>query len=288
MPELPEVETIARSLRNEAGSVFTSNQGLAERPGILERTIRDARVAWARSIATPDVFTFQSQLAGQSITGVARRGKYLVIRLDRDWLLIHLRMSGDIRVEPMKEDLDQPHDRVTLNFSDGARLVFNDPRKFGRLWLVNDPLSILSSLGPEPLSVDLTDELFFNMLQQRQVGIKTLLMDQHFIAGMGNIYTDEALHLAGIHPLQKAGSLSAEKAGRLLQAVRVVLREGIERNGASIDWVYRGGDFQNYFKVYQRTGEACLTCGTLIERIVIGQRGTHFCPHCQILSRQNC
>ncbi len=288
MPELPEVETIARSLRNETGSVFTLNQGLAERPGILERTIRDARVAWARSIATPDVFTFLSQIAGQSITGVTRRGKFLVIRLDRDWLLIHLRMSGDIRVEPINEDLDQPHDRVTLNFIDGTRLVFNDPRKFGRIWLVNDPLSVLGSLGPEPLSAELSCETLFNMLQQRQVGIKTLLMDQHFIAGLGNIYTDEALHLAGVHPLQKANTIDIEKTHRLLQAVRHVLLEGIERNGASIDWVYRGGDFQNYFRVYQRTGEACLTCGTLIERIVIGQRGTHFCPRCQFLSRQNC
>ena len=288
MPELPEVETIARSLRNDAGLVFTSHQGLADRPGIIERTIRDAGIAWARSIAVPDAAGFRSQIAGQSITGVARRGKFLVIRLDLDWLLIHLRMSGDIRVEALDAALDQPHDRVTLNFLDGARLVFNDPRKFGRMWLVNDPLSVLGVLGPEPLSTDLTDELFFNMLQQRQVGVKPLLMDQHFLAGLGNIYTDEALHLAGIHPLQKAATLSADRAARLLGAIRHVLREGIERNGASIDWVYRGGDFQNYFRVYQRTGEACLACGTPIERIVVGQRGTHLCPKCQLLSRQSC
>jgi len=288
MPELPEVETIARSLRNGAGSVFSTNQGLADRPGILERTIYEARVAWGRSIATPDVLTFRWKIAGQSITGVARRGKFLVLRLDRDWLLVHLRMSGDIRVEPINADLDQPHDRVILNFEDGARLVFNDTRKFGRIWLVNDPQSILNPLGPEPLSDELTVELFYSMLQQRQVGIKTLLMDQHFLAGLGNIYTDEALHLAGIHPLQKANSLDMEKTQRLLPAIRHVLREGIERNGASIDWVYRGGEFQNYFRVYQRTGEACLTCGTPIERIVVGQRGTHYCPKCQDLSRQSC
>ena len=288
MPELPEVETIARSLRNNTGPVFTPGQGLADRPGIIGRTIHVASINWARSIAVPDASGFQTQIAGQRITGVARRGKFLVIRLDLDWLLIHLRMSGDIRVEALDAALDQPHDRVTLNFMDGARLVFNDPRKFGRMWLVNDPMSVLGALGPEPLSTDLTDEHFFNMLQQRQVGVKTLLMDQHFIAGLGNIYTDEALHLAGIHPLQKAGSLSADQAVRLLQAIRRVLLEGIERNGASIDWVYRGGDFQNYFRVYQRTGEACLECGTPIERIVVGQRGTHFCPRCQLLSRQSC
>lgn len=288
MPELPEVETIARSLRNDAGSVFMPNQGLADRPGIIERTIRNASVAWERSIAMPDAAGFQSRITGQSITGVARRGKFLVISLDLDWLLIHLRMSGDIRVEAMDSGLDQPHDRVTLNFHDGVRMVFNDPRKFGRMWLVDDPVRILNTLGPEPLSGNLTDERFFNMLQLRQVGIKTLLMDQHFLAGMGNIYTDEALHLAGIHPLQKAGSLTADQARRLLEKIRHVLREGIERNGASIDWVYRGGNFQNYFRVYQRTGEACLTCGTLIERIVVGQRGTHFCPNCQVLSHQSC
>lgn len=196
---------------------------------------------------------------------------------------MHLRMSGDVRVELQEALTTQRHDRVTFNFEDGSRMVLNDPRKFGRVWLVEDKETILGRLGPEPLSKELTSEVFLTMLQQHKIGIKALLLDQHFIAGMGNIYTDEALHLAGIHPLQKAMTLTPQRAARLLEAIRSVLSEGIKRNGVSIDWVYRGGDFQNYLKVYQRTGEACLVCGSKIERITVGQRGTHYCPCCQPL-----
>ena len=192
-------------------------------------------------------------------------------------------MSGDIRVELDDPALDQPHDRVILVFKDGARLVFNDPRKFGRIWLVSDVQEVISALGPEPLSNELTYECFYEMLQTRKSAIKPLLMNQHFLCGMGNIYTDEALHKASIHPLKPANTLTFNEAGQLLDAVREVLSEGITRNGASIDWVYRGGDFQNYFKVYQRKGQPCYRCGTPIERIIVGQRGTHFCPRCQAL-----
>jgi formamidopyrimidine-DNA glycosylase len=113
--------------------------------------------------------------------------------------------------------------------------------------------------------------------------IKPLLLDQSFLAGLGNIYADESLNLARIHPLQRADRLTKAEARRLLASIRSVLAEGIRRNGASIDWVYRGGDFQNHFRVYQRTGQPCPRCGTPVERIVVGQRGTHFCPHCQTL-----
>jgi formamidopyrimidine-DNA glycosylase len=283
MPELPEVETIARSLRNAAGLDFATWQGLNARPGIVGRTIYSATVNWSRSIATPEIEVFRQQISGQVVQGVNRRGKFLVLQLDRDWLLIHLRMSGDVRVEPADSGLVQPHDRVILDFQDGTRLVFNDPRKFGRLWLVSHPDEVLSGLGPEPLAVELTPATFYAMLHARKTPVKPLLMDQRFICGLGNIYTDEALHQAQIHPLQKAHTLSHEESERLLSTIRDVLREGIQRNGASIDWVYRGGDFQNYFRVYQRTGKPCLRCGTAIERIVVGQRGTHFCPLCQVI-----
>ena len=161
------------------------------------------------------------------------------------------------------------------------RLAFNDTRKFGRAWLVKDRREILSDLGPEPFDTDLDATQFHQMLVSRSRQIKPLLMDQHFLAGLGNIYTDEALHLVKIHPQRTSDRISRHEASRLLKAIRAVLEEGIRRNGASIDWVYKGGDFQNYFRVYGRSGEACLECGSTIQRLVVGQRGTHICPHCQ-------
>jgi formamidopyrimidine-DNA glycosylase len=164
-------------------------------------------------------------------------------------------------------------------------MVFNDTRKFGRVWLLEDPEEVLGLLGPEPLGESLTSSIFYGMLHCRRRQLKPLLLDQTFLAGLGNIYTDEALHHARLHPLALSDRLSIEQADRLLYSIRNVLQEGIRRQGASIDWVYRGGDFQNYFRVYQRTGEPCPECGTAILRLVIGQRGTHFCPDCQPLER---
>ncbi len=213
---------------------------------------------------------------------VERRGKFLVIHLTQDSLLIHLRMSGDLRVETNNTPL-ATHDRVVICFKDGTRLVFNDPRKFGRVWLVGSVNDVTSHLGSEPFDPALTAEMFFEILQARKRQLKPLLLDQSFIAGLGNIYVDEALFLARLHPLRLSSSLSMEEAADLLEAIRSVLSEGIKRQGASIDWVYRGGDFQNHFNAYQRTGEPCPRCGTPIERIIVGQRGTHFCPVCQKL-----
>ena len=166
-------------------------------------------------------------------------------------------------------------------FEDGTRLAFNDTRKFGRVWLVVDPLIVLGDLGPEPLAEEFTPQEFHRMLQAYRRQLKPLLLDQTFIAGLGNIYTDEALHLAKIHPLTISNSLDVSQSRRLWSSIRQVLEEGIERQGASIDWVYRGGDFQNYFRVYQRTGDPCPVCGSPIQRILVGQRGTHFCEICQ-------
>ena len=217
------------------------------------------------------------------IQSVGRRGKFVVISLDQDTLLIHLRMSGDLRVESIINSSLQKHDRFVLDFTDGFRLVFNDPRKFGRIWLAENPQEILGVIGPEPLDLRLTAAQFHLMLKKRKRQLKPLLLDQTFIAGLGNIYTDEALFLAHLHPLKIAASLTKEQSEELLKAIRRVLREGIRRNGASIDWVYRGGDFQKHFHVYQRDGQPCLKCGRTIQRILVGQRSTHFCPGCQIL-----
>jgi formamidopyrimidine-DNA glycosylase len=269
MPELPEVETIAKYLRSEHG--------------VVGKTISGTQVFWPRSLAVPSLNQFIDDVRGQKIGAVERRGKFLKLNLTRQTLLIHLRMSGDIFVESGKTSRETKHDRVVLEFIDGSRMAFNDTRKFGRVWLVDDPLTVTGSLGPEPLENSLTVDIFCGMLANVKRQTKPLLMDQTFIAGLGNIYTDEALFLAGIHPCTPSDRIGAEKASDLLTAIREVLLEGIKRNGASIDWVYRGGDFQNQFQVYQRTGLPCYRCGTAIERITVAQRGTHFCPHCQPL-----
>lgn len=272
MPELPEVETIVRALQ----------RGGRDGAPLTGKTIAGVQLLWERSLALPAPAEFLARLPGQTIQSITRRAKFILIHLDDCVLLIHLRMSGDLIVQPasatMPTDL---HTRCIIDFTDAARLVFIDPRKFGRLWLTNDPQAVLGGLGPEPLSEGFTPQVLFQMLQRTHRQIKPLLMDQSFIAGLGNIYTDEALHTARLHPLAPASSLSERQARELWQAIRDVLNEGIHSAGASIDWVYRGGTFQNRFRVYQRTGEPCPVCGTPIERTVVGQRGTHYCPRCQ-------
>jgi formamidopyrimidine-DNA glycosylase len=237
-------------------------------------------------LAEPSISAFTKRIGGQKIKDVSRRGKFVILQFQSEYMLFHLRMSGDLRVEPGSESngrkiLVQKHDRLILGFTDGTRLVFNDTRKFGRAWLVADPQTILGDLGPEPLDPALTPTAFHKMLTSRSRQLKPMLLDQKFLAGLGNIYTDEALHLAKLHPMMNSKNVSSEQAQILLKSIRSVLREGIKRNGASIDWVYRGGDFQNHFRVYQCTGEPCPVCRTPIQRIVIGQRSTHFCPVCQ-------
>jgi formamidopyrimidine-DNA glycosylase len=272
MPELPEVETIARALREGAQSA---------QDALLGRRIESADVLWPRMLANLTPQAFSARIEGQSFQAVTRRGKFLVFPLSSDTLLIHLRMSGDMRVEQINGNPVLKHDRLVLNLDNGNRLAFNDTRKFGRAWLLADPQEVLGGLGPEPFDPSLDATSFHEMLNTRSRQLKPLLMDQSFLAGLGNIYTDEALHLAKLHPLRLSGGLSPVEAERLLAAIRAVLSEGIRRNGASIDWVYRGGDFQNHFRVYGRTGESCPECGGRIERLVVGQRGTHICPNCQ-------
>jgi formamidopyrimidine-DNA glycosylase len=273
MPELPEVETIAALLCGGAG---------AETPSIIGCRVKDARVLWPRTLANLEPAVFRRVIRGQEVLTVGRRGKFLAITLSRGTLLLHLRMSGDVHIDPAGQSREPAkHDRLVVEFICGQRLVFNDTRKFGRAWLVDDPSEVVGELGPEPLDESLTEHVFFGMLKNRKRQLKPLLMDQRFLAGMGNIYTDEALHAACLHPLQTANRLTETQAADLLAAMRSVLREGIRRNGASIDWVYRGGSFQNYFRVYGRAGQPCLTCGIPIERLLVGQRGTHICPRCQ-------
>ena len=276
MPELPEVETIARALR----------QGGRNGPAILGQVLDSADVLWERSIAQPDVAQFRQRLAGQAVDQVTRRGKFICLALSRDNLFIHLRMSGDLRVESSRDERGatrplEKHDRVVFNFAGGLRMAFNDARKFGRVWLAADASQVTGSLGPEPLSPAFTAADHNQRLQKTHRQLKPLLLDQSFLAGLGNIYTDESLHAARLNPSLPANRVSPDQADRLWTAIRQALEEGIQRNGASIDWVYRGGNFQNHFRVYQRTGKPCPVCGTLIQRRLIGQRSTHFCPVCQ-------
>ena len=270
MPELPEVETIANGLR----------QGGLGNPSILNLSIENAQVFWNRTLATPSLEEFYKRVTGQKITAIDRRGKFLVMTLIPDFLLFHLRMSGDLVVESSEAPIP-PHHRLILGLQSGLRLAFNDTRKFGRAWLVTDPGEVLKGLGPEPFDLSLTASVFHERLARFRRQIKPLLLDQSFLAGMGNIYTDEALFGARLHPRSLSHALSPQQAELLLASLRSVLQEGIQRHGASIDWIYRGGDFQNHFRVYQRTGQPCTVCGTPIQRIVVGQRGTHFCPKCQ-------
>ena len=273
MPELPEVETIARTLR----------------PQLVGRKILEAEVRWARTVALPSAKKFKEQIKGQKIVGVSRRAKFLNIQLTAYNLLIHLRMSGDLLVKQGKIKPEK-HDRLIFYLTPSpspkgrgelGSLVFNDTRKFGRVWLTDDMEKVLGRLGPEPLSQSFTSHWLYDSLRSRHRQLKPLLLDQTFLAGLGNIYTDEALHVAKLHPRALSDSVTAKQAEKLHQAIQTILQEGIRRNGASIDWVYRGGDFQNHFRVYGRDGKPCPVCGTIIQKIIVGQRGTHICPHCQ-------
>ncbi|MGA9531336.1 MAG: DNA-formamidopyrimidine glycosylase [Anaerolineales bacterium] len=270
MPELPEVETIVRGLR----------QGSNDVPPLPGYHIRSVDVGWPRHIAEPSPKKLKRRIQGQRIEGIRRRGKYLVFPLERDTLLIHLKMSGDLSMAPASTERG-PYDHTVFELDDGWELRFSDARKFGKVFLVDDPQSILANLGPEPLDPSFSPTVLTQRLQGRSRAIKPLLLEQSFIAGVGNIYADEALHRAGIHPLTPADQLDEERIEALYHGIQEALRQGIQRNGASIDWVYRGGDYQNHFRVYGRESEPCPVCQTPIRKIVVSQRGTHFCPRCQ-------
>ena len=274
VPELPEVETIVRELR----------------PHVVGRTILDARVDWARSIAHPveDIPRFCAGLKGRRIARLARRGKFVVAHLDGgQHLLIHLRMSGRLLLSPQGRP---EHLRLVLDLSDQGRLYFYNQRKFGRLWLVEDTGTVFGDLGPEPLSEAFTPELFLAMVRQRRGMLKPLLLNQRFLAGLGNIYVDESLFRAGIHPQRKAGTLSDGDVASLHAAIQGVLRQALDHHGTTFDGIFvrpqgEEGRQQEGLLVYGQAGQPCARCGTSVERIVVGGRGTHFCPQCQPLRR---
>jgi formamidopyrimidine-DNA glycosylase len=274
MPELPEVETIARDLR---------------KAGIVGRTLTCARVYWKRAIAEPSVPEFCRLIQKKTVTGVRRRGKFLVLDLSGGGnLLIHLRMSGRLHWVS-RGSKRQPHEHVLLSFGDGSELRLHDTRKFGRIYLTPEADAILGRLGPEPLDPSFTVALLQSMLKSRGRQLKPLLLDQTFIAGLGNIYADEALWESGLHPLQRSNALSKKEVAALHASIRRVLRRGLNNLGTSLGTgkanfysvSRRRGRNRDALNVFRRTGEPCLRCTTSIRRIIVGQRSTHICPQCQ-------
>lgn len=254
---------------------------------LVGSTITGVEVRWARSVIPPNPAAFARRLQGRAVTGVDRRGKWVVMTLSGgDALLVHLRMTGRLVLES-EVCLDDRHLRVLLFLDDGRRLHFVDQRKFGRMVLTADPDEVLGDLGPEPLGEDFTPQWLGDMLARRRGRIKSLLLDQRFLAGLGNIYADEALWQASIHPLRQADSLSPVEVRRLHCAIRSVLQAAIDSGGTTLpDATYLGadgqaGEFASRLAVYGRAEQPCPRCGATIERITVGQRGTHFCPGCQ-------
>ncbi len=272
MPELPEVETIARALRGQ----------------VVGQAVSAAQVRWPRAVATPAPDEFVAALVGRRITAVGRRAKFLVLALaPQGYLLIHLRMTGRLLYEAAGA-APRPLDgrtHVSLYFQGGGALHYHDQRKFGRLYLVGAPDEILRGLGPEPLEA--SPEQFAALLRARRRQIKPLLLDQHVLAGLGNIYVDESLWRAGVHPLRRADTLAAADISRLYEAIRAVLTEAIANKGTTLR-DYRApsgetGENQWALAVYGRAGEPCPRCGQAVQRVVVGSRGTHLCPQCQPL-----
>jgi formamidopyrimidine-DNA glycosylase len=265
MPELPEVETI----RNELA------------PRIINHTVTAVTLFDEKIVRQPSVEEFNSRLIGEAITGVGRRGKYLLLSLTSgQTLVIHLRMTGSLWLKPPDRFV-----RAVIHFNGGVKLYFRDPRKFGVMWLVEDKNSVTDKLGPEPLEAKFTAKTLAEALSGRTAPIKALLCDQSFIAGIGNMYADEALFLAKIHPMRAGGSLSEEEIERLYQAIRQVLAAAIGDKGASVNTYFRPdgqiGTAHFQFRVAHRRGESCPVCGTPLERITVRNRGTYFCPKCQ-------
>ena len=266
MPELPEVETVRRTLA----------------PALEGRTIRAVSFRWPRT-CVGDARGTEARLAGQRIERLDRHGKYLLLRLRRDercsLLVIHLRMTGNLLLNGEPGE----HTRARMTLDDGATVVFQDIRKFGR-WQWSEGLPPrLAALGPDPLEIG--REAFADRLASRTARLKALLLDQEFLRGLGNIYADEALFRARLHPERRAASVGPRKAGDLHAAIRAVLRDAIAAGGTSISNYRDGrgapGGFQRRIRIYGRAGTPCPTCGARVRRIVIAQRSTHFCPRCQ-------
>jgi formamidopyrimidine-DNA glycosylase len=261
MPELPEVETVVRSLR----------------PAVIGRRIVNAEFT-GRRVLIGSARRTSVALTGRKIVAVDRYGKFIAIRLDRGWLVVHLGMTGRLLIDGALSKWT--HAVITL---DKGTLLYEDPRQFGRIEFGEELPARLGALGPEPLEVSPGE--FARRLKKRRSPVKAVLLNQAVVRGVGNIYADEALFRAGVHPKRLAATLRPERAARVHAAMQEVLREAIASRGSSVsnyvDAEGCQGSFQAEHRVYQRTGEPCVNCGAPIRRIIIGQRSTHYCAKCQ-------
>ncbi|MGE5692038.1 MAG: bifunctional DNA-formamidopyrimidine glycosylase/DNA-(apurinic or apyrimidinic site) lyase [Pseudomonadota bacterium] len=277
MPELPEVETVRRALE----------------PVMVGRRIDRAEILDARLTRPADPDSVAAELSGERVESVERRGKYLVVRFASGRaLLVHLRMTGSFRTAAREDREDDPYRRAVVRLDDGADVAYRDVRRFGT-WLLLDRDEIEPylhvRLGPEPLGDAFTTRTLRERLAGRRAPLKAALLDQRTVAGLGNIYADEALWRARLHPRREAGTITPAETRRVHAAIRDALELGIERQGSTLRDYRRpdgeAGAMQDAFRVYGRLGEPCDRCGTPIERIVVGGRGTWYCPRCQHLPR---
>ena len=270
MPELPEVETTLRGIS----------------PHLAQRRVAGVRVRQPRlRNRVPE--DLSDRLVGHTVDGLARRGKYLLLAIGGGHLLIHLGMSGSLRIVPATEPPGK-HDHVDIDFDSGKTLRFTDPRRFGVVdWIVGDPFChpLLNALGPEPLDSEFCGSYLYQRSRGRKVPVKSLIMDSHVVVGVGNIYANESLFMAGIHPLRMSGRVGPGRYERLAECIRVVLSAAIEQGGTTLrDFV--GGDgkpgyFSQSLDVYGRGGEPCVSCGRALREVRLAQRTTVFCLTCQ-------
>ncbi len=271
MPELPEVETTVNDLK----------------PFVIGKTIEKVDVLSDGTIAVPSVKEFRKGLIGRKIITLSRRGKHLVFELDNStFLIIHMRMTGSLLLKPADEEPGNSV-RVIIYLEDRTAIHFRDMRRFGKMWLVKDKNAVVGKLGPEPLEPGFTPGVLAKILDNRKIAVKGLLLDQTLIAGIGNMYADEALYHARIHPLRLGNSLTKAEVKRLHEAIQKVLTQGIRNKGASTETYIRPegikGEAHLQFQVAHQKGKECPVCGGTIERIAVHQRGTFFCPECQKL-----
>lgn len=277
MPELPEVETVRKTLVNLA----------------QHKTIDNVTVYWPKIIKNPvEIEQFIDALKGETITDVGRRGKFLIIYTENFALISHLRMEGRYGLYPKDEPFDK-HTHVIFHFTDGTELRYRDVRKFGTMHLYKKGEEFIKpplfELGPEPFSEEFTKEYLAKVLKKTNRKIKTALLDQKLFVGLGNIYVDEALFRAGIHPERLASSLKKKEIALLHQEIVATLAEAVNKGGSTIrSYVNSQGEigmFQLELFAYGRTGEECKRCGTPMEKTTVGGRGTHYCPNCQKLKK---
>jgi formamidopyrimidine-DNA glycosylase len=271
MPELPEVETTLKGIEPHITGQKITNM-----------IIRNSRLRW------PITQDLDKIIKNQTVNEITRRGKYLLLKIAHGHLIIHLGMSGSLRIIT-KETPVQKHDHVDLVFNNQKILRFTDPRRFGAmLWTEDDPKKhlLLKSLGPEPLSTQFTGGYLWKIAQCRKVAIKSLIMNSHIVVGVGNIYASEALFAAGILPTLPANQLTEKRCDLLVKAIKTILRYAIKKGGTTLkDFLQSDGKpgyFKLHLKVYGRGGEPCVHCGTILTEIRQGQRGTVFCSTCQI------